>query len=42
MPEGLAVAGAVVASLAAFGVLASRFGRDTRDGNDWVVHRSDH
>jgi hypothetical protein len=42
MPEGLAVAGAVVASMAAFGVLAYSFGRDSRDSNDWNVHRSEH
>ena len=36
--EGYAVAGAVVASIAAFEVLVSRFGRDTRDGDDWSMH----
>jgi hypothetical protein len=39
MTEGFAIAGAVVASIAAFEVLVSRYGRDTRDGNDWIVHR---
>jgi hypothetical protein len=42
MLEGLAIVGAVVSSLAAFEVLASRYGRDSRDGNDWFVHRADH
>ena len=36
--EGYAVAGAVVASIAAFEVLVSRFGRDSRDGDDWSMH----
>ena len=36
--EGMAVAGAVVASIAAFEILASRFGRDSRDGDDWSIH----
>ena len=36
--EGYAVAGAVVASIAAFEVLVSRFGRDSRDGDDWSIH----
>lgn len=39
--EGLAVVAGVVASIAAFGVLAVLFGRDTRDGNDWIVHRAE-
>ena len=42
MFESVAVAGAVVASLAAFDVLASRFGRDSRDGDDWFNHPGDH
>ncbi len=36
--EGAAILGAVVASIAAFEVLASRFGRDSRDGDDWSIH----
>jgi hypothetical protein len=41
MYESFAIAGAVVASIAAFDVLASRFGRDSRDGDDWANHVSD-
>lgn len=37
--EGFAVVGAVFASIAAFEVLASRYGRDTSDGDNWIVHR---
>ena len=40
--EGYAVAGAVVASIAAFEVLVSRFGRDSRDGDDWSIHERSH
>lgn len=36
--EGYVVAGAVVASIAAFEVLVARFGRDSRDGDDWSIH----
>lgn len=41
MYESMAIAGAVVASLAAFDILASRYGRDSRDGDDWFNHHSD-
>ena len=41
MFESMAIAGAVVASLAAFDALASRFGKDSRDGDDWFNHVSD-
>jgi hypothetical protein len=41
MYESIAIAGAVVASIAAFDVLASRFGRDSRDGDDWFKHAGD-
>lgn len=30
---------AIIAALAAFDALAAAFGKDTRDGNDWVIHR---
>lgn len=36
--EGMAIAGVVVASIAAFEVLTFRFGRDSRDGDDWLIH----
>ena len=42
MFEPLAIAGALVGSFAALDLLASRFGRDSRDGDDWVNHVGDH
>jgi hypothetical protein len=30
------------AGLVGFEVLASRYGRDSRDGDDWAQHRTDH
>jgi hypothetical protein len=41
MFESMAIASAVVASIAAFEVLASRYGWDSRDGDDWFNHHSD-
>lgn len=40
MSEALGTAGALVAFLAALDFLASRYGRDSRDGDDWLIHRA--
>jgi hypothetical protein len=38
MVEGFAI---FAAGLVGFEVLASRYGRDSRDGDDWALHRTD-
>ncbi len=37
--ESLMIFGAVLALLAAFDIVVLSFGRDSRDGEDWLVHR---